>query len=175
MLREVRNIRLAVLIAVFVLVANAQAKNFTSTSLDAGVSVGEVYNIDLFSNDTFNFTVPCLIAAKDRFSNPIKSWTVDPNYNSIRINYDGHVKSYVRFDDSFVVGENYTVNIFCGNYTAVQTVFIDVPGDTEANRILANVSGYAATYPLNSLVAVALFIVGVSLIGYTYRKIRYYR
>lgn len=135
------------LVFLLILTPFALAEPFTGVNLDQNVSMGAYYNIDLYSNASFAVPMNCLVAFKDAYGNVVRSYTSDPNYNMIRVDMNGYVKSFVKIDDSFFVGQPYNFTVSCGNYTVERTVYIDVAGDFEPNRYLSNVAGYMNTHP----------------------------
>jgi hypothetical protein len=156
----------------FFLIPLAFATNFTSVSFDSAVSVGGIYNFEAYTNETINYTQQCLATFKDKYGNVVNSLTADSNYNAIKVDRNGHVKSFVRIDDRFMVGENYTFYMNCGIYAAEQEIMIDVAGDIEINRLYANISGYSVSHPEQVLWAIPLGIIAFLIIIKVYGEVK---
>lgn len=162
----------AILLLVPLLVS---AKEFNYTSFDDSVSVGAKYNVQMYTNETINFTISCLIAFKDAYNNTLKSITSDNDYNLIRINRDGWVNSYTVIDDGFIVGQNYTLFASCGDYTHWKTFMVDVPGDIWLNKFVANQMSFYVTYPTESWKFIVFGGIAFMFLMYAIHEARRYR
>jgi hypothetical protein len=155
----------------------AFADSFTSNTFDGAISVGGIYNIDAYAPNPLNSTIPCIAYFKDKYNNTIKTETSDSGYNAIRMDNSGYVKSYIKTDDRFLVGENYTFYLSCANYTASRNVFIDVPGDFQVNTFLANIGSYSISHPDQFYWGIGLSVIGlfilIGIVAYIYSEVKH--
>jgi hypothetical protein len=165
------------LLAILMLISAVGASGFVLTNFEPSVSVGGIYNIDAYAASGLNDSIPCIAYFKDPFNNTARSFTTDPNFNMIQVNPNGFVRSFVGVDDSFLVGQNYTFWLSCGNYTAFQEVFMDVSGDLATNRLASNISINYFNHPEQYFWQVVFWAVGlfvmVAVLSAAYSEIKH--
>lgn len=152
------------------------AASFTEFTQEDMISIGGIYNINAFTNAT-NDTTPCIAYFKDMYNNTVKSFTSDEGHNAIRIDNTGHVHSYVGIDNSFLTNQSYTFWLSCGEFVGTQQVGMDVAGDWDVNRFVANELAYYWVHPDQAIPGVAIIAVfsifALSIGAYVYGEVKH--
>ena len=118
------------------------------------------YPYEFSANMTAANTTPCIITATDATGYPAKVWTVNGDGFPMFTNRQGVINSYVRIDDSFAQGANYTFTLKCGSESASQAVAMGTGGSLGINILFLNRLDWINAHPNEAILGgVGVFII----------------
>jgi len=126
------------------------------------------YNYVFSANLSALNATACIITAQDKFGFPAKVWTTNGDGFSMFTNRRGVINSYVRIDDSFVQGENYTFNLACGDEAASMLVSMGTGGSLGINIWALNRIDWLVVHPDEGALAIAVAIALLLIAGIAY-------